>query len=744
MFGIKIIKESEWANLQEEMTRYQRTLEDIGWINLSIDQDINEIIPIGIEKAIKRSRLYYYNNPLAAQWVNLVTAFSFGEGVSIPSVDDDEIQEAINDFWNDLDNRKTLTSFWAQQALSNKLQYEGNLFFVLFDDEKGNVKVRILNAVEVKDIIMDEEDRNRPMFYKVMLAEKKYNFSNDSFSTVRRKVLYYPDIDNFVPDQFGVPDSKLVRDAKVFHAKINCDVNDKFGVPVLYRGVDWMKAHKDMAGDLATLIKALSEFAWKKKVKGGAAKVNAIKAAMATKTDLSNIRNTVGKYQIENEGIDLQSIDIKTGGVKVGTEGLKSMQLMISAASGIFYHYFGDPSTGNLATAKSMELPMVKMFTAYQTIWSGIYMSLITYSLNKKVEVGLIKGESEFDNKTRREIVKLNSDVTIDVDFPPLLESDLKELAESLEVAKRAKLIGTELAAQLFLLGANVNNVKEEIEKMLDEMEKEKQENPQPPAPPDPNNPQPEPNPEPVKETIDTPNNRIATRLAKKSNYTLQRLNGYRKALAGHYRAFHKDIQKSIQASGVQGHVVGNVNNLQKHTRKLAENMMAAARAYFPVAVDIGQKFMQSSLKDMGISFREDNGRASGILNERLQWNDQFVNDSLRKDVEAGIAAVMRQAYDSEDEFREAVNKKVISFEPRLEHYVGAFWTVEEHAVKEAGRGTGVMVNFAGADDGGTCQGCADALAGNPWPIDEAPIPGEQDCLGRCRHALQVIVPEEE
>jgi len=63
---------------------------------------------------------------------------------------------------------------------------------------------------------------------------------------------------------------------------------------------------------------------------------------------------------------------------------------------------------------------------------------------------------------------------------------------------------------------------------------------------------------------------------------------------------------------------------------------------------------------------------------------------------------------------------------------------VEEAAVKEAGQGTGVMVNFVGADDNATCDGCAEAMEGNPYLIDEAPEPGSHECDGRCRHALQI------
>jgi len=50
-------------------------------------------------------------------------------------------------------------------------------------------------------------------------------------------------------------------------------------------------------------------------------------------------------------------------------------------------------------------------------------------------------------------------------------------------------------------------------------------------------------------------------------------------------------------------------------------------------------------------------------------------------------------------------------------------------------------VNFIGADDKETCEDCRKAMAGNPWPIDEAPEPGTLKCGDDCRHALQLTSP---
>lgn len=757
MFGIKFLKESEYRQLREEMTMAQRELENLGWINLNTDAGSSSDVVVGrFKDMIKRCRLFYFNNPLAGQWVHLTTQFVFGEGISKPKASEESIQEVVDAFWDDKDNIKALTGYSAQQLLCNKLQYEGNLFFVLFDDDIGNTKVRILNTEEVDDIIRDSEDRMRPNFYKVSVVDRRFNFSSGSYDISNKGHIYYPDVDIFDLGEFKIPQNKLKSDARIFHVKINCDINDKFGIPELYRGADWIKAHKTMAEDMATLVKALSQFAWKKKVKGNAAAVQSIAGAMASKMNLSNIRNSAGQTQVENDGVDMQPIDIKTGGVQIGSDGLRQMKLMVCAASGIFEHYYGDPSTGNLATAKSMELPMLKKFVNLQSLWRGVYLGILNYVVDKKIEAGVLPGKVEPDHKNRRNIVTTDLDRKIDLDFPPILEEDLKIWADALKVAKESGLVSDETAARLFLMAANVNNLDEEISKLEEEQaEKEAKalEIAQQTPPVYPNQPQPkpgvtpvkEPKPDPVKEAISTPDKKIALRHAKKNNYTIQRMNGYRKVVAGHFKTLLDDVKESTKAYQNGDKWVVNVPELYEKLNRFTVSMQESAKQYFPIAVQIGEAYMQSVLKDIKPNLKinetiyEAQGKAKSILQKRLQWNETYLNESLEFAMLESCEKALREQYVTEGAARASISSSITKFESRVEHYVGAFWTVQEEAVKEAGRGTGVMVNFVGPDDDHDCEGCRESVNGNPWPIDDAPLPGEQECLGRCRHALQVI-----
>lgn len=773
IFGLTVKKSSDEMALREEMTLYQRTLEDIGWINLSQDQySREELIAGGFNFMLKRCRIMYVNNPLCKHWIHLTTSFVFGRGLSCPVSKDTQVQEIVTNFWNDPDNVKTITSVSPQRMISNKIQYEGNLFFMLFDDEEGNVRVRLLNTVEVVDIVTDPEDRNKYLFYKVSLTNRTYDFGSDSYDNQSTQFWYIPDMDNENPKEYDVPANKLKDDCRIFHTRINCDLNDKFGIPDLYAGLDWIKAHKDMAGDMATLIKALSQFAWKKKVSGGVAQVNSILNKMKATTNLSNISTMAGKTQIENKGIDMESIDVKTGGVSIADTGLKAMQMMVCSASGIFYHYYGDPSTGNLATATSMELPMVKKFQDYQKLWTYIYTVILTYTFRKKIEVGLLPGTVEYDPKTGYTTINTPKDLSLQINFPPIIEDDVLELAQSLQTAKTAGLISDELAARLYLIGMEVVEIDEEVDAALADLQSDRDRVAQAAAKNSLVTKEP-PNNAPLDQSSIKQQNNYAqpaiqealrrlqnvlglkedggievpeksgNRLARKNNYLTQRLNGYRKAMAGHFKTFQKNVKENSKVAGSADKYVGNVKDLGKHIKKLGDGMKLSAKTYFPEAVKIGEKYVQSHLISKGVKVQETlyekGGSAAKVLQKSLDSNTGYIDSSLLPDINTKLTDTVKTQYDSADAFTIAVAEAVNSFESRMEMYVGQLWTVEEAAVKEAGAGTGIQVNFVGPDDDDDCEDCAEAVNGGPYDIDDAPQPGEQTCLSRCRHALQIV-----
>ena len=107
----------------------------------------------------------------------------------------------------------------------------------------------------------------------------------------------------------------------------------------------------------------------KTKVKGGQAAVDAIKS----KTHGKEV--AAASTLLENLGSDTTVMKQETGSAGAYQDG-KMIKYQICAAVGIPDQYFGDISGGSLATAKTVELPMMKMFQSYQKIWSDAYQDI--------------------------------------------------------------------------------------------------------------------------------------------------------------------------------------------------------------------------------------------------------------------------------------------------------------------------------------------------------------------------------
>jgi predicted kinase len=59
-------------------------------------------------------------------------------------------------------------------------------------------------------------------------------------------------------------------------------------------------------------------------------------------------------------------------------------------------------------------------------------------------------------------------------------------------------------------------------------------------------------------------------------------------------------------------------------------------------------------------------------------------------------------------------------------------------SLREASSDDAIMAYFIGPDDSETCDGCSDAVNGNPYTLGDCPEPGEFECMSRCRHMVQL------
>ena len=214
-----------------------------------------------------------------------------------------------------------------------------------------------------------------------------------------------------------------------------------------------------MASRVAITL-SLARFAWKIKQMGGATQV------ASTKAQLNDVQVQAGATMVENMASTLSPIKADTGASGAYQDG-RMLKLLIASACGIPEQYFGDISTGNLATAKTVELPMVKQFTSYQAVWGSVYDIMDRLVLSERGITG---------------------DVHIDRDFPAIAPSDQTEISTAIKTILDAVPDFADsrdvLSAALMSIGVDdTARVLDELDKIKKEKDAERAANP-PPIPP--------------------------------------------------------------------------------------------------------------------------------------------------------------------------------------------------------------------------------------------------------------------
>ncbi|MBT9132792.1 MAG: hypothetical protein DDT33_01321 [Firmicutes bacterium] len=213
------------------------------------------------------------------------------------------------------------------------------------------------------------------------------------------------------------------------------------GLPLALPALDWVKLYRKFLASRIAVILALAIFAWKTKVAGGAG------AAERIRQEYDGKSFDAGSVLVENLGADTQPIKTDTGAENAYQDG-RMIRLQICAAFGIPEQYFGDISTGNLATAVSAELPIIKMFESYQSIWLDTYKDICNIILDHQ-------GVSEDERK-------------LDFDFPAITPEEASEVAKNIAalIPVLPELVFSNEILQKALMSVGVKDANQAVEQL--------------------------------------------------------------------------------------------------------------------------------------------------------------------------------------------------------------------------------------------------------------------------------------
>lgn len=476
--------------LQERIAELELALDDVGYERIGDSNFDKQFTKASIDKIAAMARVYWLKNPLVKRAVATQANYVFGQGVDVVAADED-VQTVVDAFMEDSKNRAELTGEQAMLTKETELQVTSNLFFTFFTDPlNGATRVRTIPLSEITRIIYNPDDSKEPWYYYRQWQQPKEPGSQK----YEMHQAMYPDI-NYMP-KGGLPKHfngiEVMALNPVYHVKTNCLSDMEYGVSEIYAAIDWAKAYKDFLEDWYTIVKSLSKFAWKATSKSGATGMAQAKQVLegaingGSNPANGDLPGQAAQVWMSSDNFDLAPMP-KSGATVAVDDGRRAL-LMVCAATGIYEHYFGDPSTGNLATAKAMEQPMLLMFQERQELWTDVFNTILGYVINQSAlkPGGKLRGVMSFNDYGESYVDMGDTDRSVDVKFPPILQEDVNERIDA--IVKSVTLSGqtpantidlkTATTQMLTALGEDTDIVDKlfpDDPKSWDEVEEEKQ-----------------------------------------------------------------------------------------------------------------------------------------------------------------------------------------------------------------------------------------------------------------------------
>ena len=476
--------------LQERIAELELALDDVGYERIGDSNFDKQFTKASIDKIAAMARVYWLKNPLVKRAVATQANYVFGQGVDVVAADED-VQTVVDAFMEDSKNRAELTGEQAMMTKETELQVTSNLFFTFFTDPlNGATRVRTIPLNEITRIIYNPDDSKEPWYYYRQWQQPKEPGSQK----YEMHQAMYPDI-NYMP-KGGLPKHfngiEVMALNPVYHVKTNCLSDMEYGVSEIYAAIDWAKAYKDFLEDWYTIVKSLSKFAWKATSKSGATGMAQAKQVLegaingGSNPANGDLPGQAAQVWMSSDNFDLAPMP-KSGATVEVDDGRRAL-LMVCAATGIYEHYFGDPSTGNLATAKAMEQPMLLMFQERQELWTDVFNTILGYVINQSAlkPGGKLRGVMSFNDYGESYVDMGDTDRSVDVKFPPILQEDVNERIDA--IVKSVTLSGqtpantidlkTATTQMLTALGEDTDIVDKlfpDDPKSWDEVEEEKQ-----------------------------------------------------------------------------------------------------------------------------------------------------------------------------------------------------------------------------------------------------------------------------
>lgn len=372
---------------------------ELALANINWRREINmswlEFSRWGIQQIILISRLYYIKQPLMRRAIDVVAAYVFGRGVEISSTND-TANDVINAF---VEANHDVIGPGALLKRQREKSMDGNLFYALFPDanDSGTIKVRMIDATEVQEIITDPDDADKELYFRRIWTKQVFDLATGQ-RTTEKGDCWYPGIDNddpAMPDAFnGVP---IMKGIPVYHRKHGGITKWRFGCPEGYPAIEWVKTAASYMQSCATLAKSHAQIAWDITTKGGQTAIEGVKQQLQTQVNSqpgsqlwdTNPTPVDASQMVHGPGSEWKMVNSRNQGLDP-KEGL-TYNIYVGNTFGIPPTWLGDMETSNLSTATTLDRPTELGMRARQTEWEDDLTILAKFAL--KCSAGAASGK---------------------------------------------------------------------------------------------------------------------------------------------------------------------------------------------------------------------------------------------------------------------------------------------------------------------------------------------------------------
>jgi len=474
-----VAAESMAEFLTESLVDLEMALEDEGWDRL-VGAASEEFSRRGLQRAADVARVMAVQHPLIKRGLGVRQAYVWGQGVQVQAratggdQGEQDVNAVVQACMDDPGNRAAVFGDQAQEELERALGTDGNVFLAGFTSPRtGFVQWRSIPFDEITDVITNPDDRDDPWFYKRQWVQR--TVTGDGRLVPETRTAYYPGLryrPRTRPRTFdGHP---IMWDAPIYHVSVNRLDGWAFGIGDAYAAITWARAYRDFLADWATLVKALSQFAFRLSRKGSKAQRLREKIARrpAGAGPAGNPDN-VGATAVLGEDTTLEAIP-KTGAT-IDSESGRPLAAMIAAGLDVpVTTLLADPGqTGARAVAETLNFPTRLAMQQRQSVWAEAYRAMLGYAVLQatKAPQGPLKGTIGRDDFTGREVLALagDTDTTIEVTFPDLDEVPLNVIIDAIVKADATGKLPPLQIAKLLLAALRVRDADEILDELTDD-----------------------------------------------------------------------------------------------------------------------------------------------------------------------------------------------------------------------------------------------------------------------------------